>query len=181
MTRAPSYPSHLVRAVLLADGTPVTIRPIRGEDADIEQAFVRGLSGESRYYRFMDTLRELTPQMLSHFTQIDYAREMALIAVVLEQDRQRQIGVARYVIGPDGASCEFAIVVADEWQRRGVGRALMQALIGAAREQGLQTMFGDVLAGNHRMLHFMSTLGFRLRSDEDDARVVRVEKRLDRD
>jgi len=65
------YPHHLVRTIHLADGTCVTLRPIRAEDAGIEQEFVRGLSDESRYYRFMDMLRELTPQMLKHLTEID--------------------------------------------------------------------------------------------------------------
>src|SRR5690606_20175948 len=76
------YPTTLERRYVLRDGTPLTIRPIRPEDAPLEARFVAGLSERSRYLRFMYVLKELTPEMLSRFTQIDYDREMALIAVV---------------------------------------------------------------------------------------------------
>jgi acetyltransferase len=76
------YPVHLVQEWQMNDGKVVTIRPIRPEDADMEQEFVKNMSDESRYYRFMDTLRELTQTMLVRFTQIDYDREMALVATV---------------------------------------------------------------------------------------------------
>jgi hypothetical protein len=74
------YPVHLIQEWQMNDGKIVTIRPIRPEDADLEQEFVKAMSDESRYYRFMDTLRELTQTMLVRFTQIDYDREMALVA-----------------------------------------------------------------------------------------------------
>ena len=89
------YPAHLTQEWDQPDGRTVTIRPIRPEDADLEQAFVKGLSEESKYYRFMDTLRELTQSMLVRFTQIDYDREMAFVATIPEDDgRIVQIGRA---------------------------------------------------------------------------------------
>ena len=106
------YPAHLVRSATLADGASLVIRPIAPADAAIEQEFVRNLSAESRYFRFMDALRELSPQMLSHFTQVDYDRHMALVAVSGESD-ETEVAVARYTVSPDDVSCEFAIVVAD--------------------------------------------------------------------
>lgn len=168
------YPSELERIVQLPDGTQVLIRPIRPSDADIEQAFVRGLSAESRYFRFMDTLRELTPAMLRQFTEIDYDRHMALIAVLEGPDGPVEIGVARYIAGSTGTTCEFALVVADAWQGRGLGRRLMGALIDAARAHGLATMFGDVMASNHGMLHLMKRIGFALESSPDDPHLCRV-------
>jgi len=167
------YPAHLVRSVRLADGATLVIRPITPDDAGIEQAFVRALSAESRYFRFMEALRELSPQMLSHFTEVDYDRHMALVAVTPCGDRE--IGVARYVVNPDNASCEFAIVVADAWQRRGVGTILMDALMDAARGRGLKRMYGEVLAGNHGMLGLMRRLGFHAARHRDDSRLVCVE------
>ena len=172
------YPSHLVKHLTLADGAAITIRPIRPEDAAMEQAFVRSLSHESRYFRFMDSLRELSPRMLAHFTQVDYDRHMALIVVARNGDEETEIAVARYVVADDGHSCEFAIVVADQWQRRGVGALLMRTLMDAARSRGLTAMFGEVLASNHKMLQHMARLGFKTAHDATDPRVIRVETQL---
>ncbi len=172
------YPIDLVAHWQLGDGTEVTLRPIRPEDAGIEQAFVRGLSDESRYYRFLDMQRELTPAMLARFTQIDYDREMALIATVTAQEEETQIGVARYVINPDGTSCEFAVVVADAWQKHGIGYKLLDALINAARNRGLQRMEGEVLANNIGMLQLVEAQGFGIHPHAEDASLKRVVKRL---
>jgi acetyltransferase len=171
------YPAHLVRNVTLADGASLVIRPIAPSDAAIEQDFVRNLSAESRYFRFMDALRELSPQMLSHFTQVDYDDHMALVAVSMEP-RETEVAVARYIATPGTAGCEFAIVVADAWQRRGVATLLLGALMDAARAGGLKTMFGEVLASNHRMLALVRRLGFRILRNPADSRLVRVERDL---
>jgi len=172
------YPAHWIRKIVLRDGAEVTLRPIRPEDAAIEAEFVRNLSVESRYYRFMDHLRELPPYMLSHFTEVDYRDHMALIATVDEGSAERQIGVARYVVIPGTLRCEFAIVVADAWQRRGIGSILMEQLIAAAQARGLQSMYGEVLPANSKMLALMQRLGFTASHHEDDMSVLRVEKTL---
>ena len=140
----------------------------------MEQAFVRGLSPESRYFRFMDTLRELTPSMLVRFTQIDYDREMAFVATMPREGREAEIGVARYVANPDGESCEFAIVIADDWHRRGLGRRLMGQLIDVARARGLRTMIGHVLAENRGMLQLCQGLGFAITDSLEGAMVKRA-------
>ena len=129
------YPAHLVSTWCAPDGSSVAIRPIRPEDAEIEREFVTSLSPAAKYMRFMSTLNELTPAMVAHFTQIDYDREMALIAVVPEGAGERQIGVCRYAVDADDLSCEFALVIAEPWQRRGLGRHLMERLIEVARAQ----------------------------------------------
>ena len=169
------YPSHLVHRLTLKDGAAITIRPIRPTDAGIEQEFVRNLSGESRYFRFLDSVRELSPKMLSHFTEVDYDLHMALIAVSERDGKESQIGVGRYITQDDRQSCEFAIVIADAWQRRGLGVQLMQKLIAAARAAGIRLMYGDVLASNQRMLQFTARLGFHARFVERDPRMMRVE------
>jgi len=171
------YPAHLESRWQLADGTDVTIRPIRPEDAGIEQAFVRRLSPESRYFRFMRTLAELTPEMLVRFTQIDYDREMAFVACVWSGGQETEVGVARYVTNPDGKSCEFAVVIADEWQGKGLASRLMTELLRVARERGLEVMQGEVLGSNVRMLQLVSGLGFVAGSGDDPAVCV-VTKRL---
>lgn len=174
------YPSDLVQWLTLGDGTIVTIRPIRPEDKGIEQDFVRNLSAESRYFRFRDGVRELSPWMLSHLTHVDYDRHMALIAVTERGGREIQIGVARYVSEADRESCEFAIAVADDWQHKGLGSRLMTALMAAARSRGMLEMHGEVLASNRKMLELTAKLGFSARPDVSDPRLMRVEMTLGR-
>lgn len=173
------YPAHLVTAWQPHEGPPVTLRPIRPEDAEMEQAFVKNLSAETRYFRFMDTLRELTPQMLVRFTQIDYDREMAFVAVVAEGGRETEVGVARYIANPDGESCEFALVIADGWQRKGLGRRMMEQLVDAARVRGLKSMVGHVLAENRGMLSLCRKLGFVVSDSGEGPMVKRVTLALD--
>ena len=162
----------------LTDGTPLIIRPIRPEDAESEQNFVRDLSDEAKMFRFMGAMNELSPEMLVQFTQIDYRREMALVAMVERDGKAEQIGVARYVINPDGRSCEFAIVVSDKVQHQGIGTRLMKALFGAARDHGMTVMEGTVLKNNAPMLKLMTDLGFTQRMDPDDPELVLVERYL---
>jgi len=166
------YPARLVTTWQPREGPLVTLRPIRPEDAEMEQAFVKGLSAQSRYFRFLDTLRELTPAMLVRFTQIDYDREMAFVATVARDGGEAEIGVCRYVANPDGASCEFAVVIADDWQRKGLGRRMLALLVDTARARGLRSMIGHVLAENRGMLQLCQSLGFVV-SDSPEGPMVR--------
>lgn len=154
------------------------IRPIRPEDAESEQSFVRELSEEARHFRFLYALRELPPDMLARFTQLNYSREMALVAFTMEAGTPVQQGVARYVINPDGTTCEFAIVVSDKRQHQGIGTSLMKALIDAARDHRLAVMEGKVLANNRSMLQLMADLGFANERSEDEPDIRLVQRRL---
>ncbi|WP_424942229.1 bifunctional acetate--CoA ligase family protein/GNAT family N-acetyltransferase [Aliiroseovarius crassostreae] len=173
------YPRHLMRTTYLSDGTPLTIRPIRTDDADHVQEFTRNLSEEARLMRFMGQVNELSPEMLMQFTQLDYRREMALVAMAELDGQEVQVGVARYVINPDEKSCEFAIVVSDRIQHQGLGTKLMKGLFHAAQEQhGLEVIEGSVLKKNAPMLRLMKELGFTQRPDPDDRELVIVERWL---
>jgi acetyltransferase len=172
------YPAHLVTHWQLPDGTDVTIRPMRPEDAAIEQEFVRHLSAEAKYFRFMHAVQELSEPMLVRFTQLDYDRELALIAVTEEKSREVEIGVCRYAINPDGESCEFALVVSDQWQHKAIGHRLMGSLIDAARSKGLKTMEGEVMASNHDMLKLVATLGFTVVTNQGDSSIKKITKVL---
>jgi acetyltransferase len=172
------YPSHLVSDWQLADGTKIKIRPIRPEDAGIEQSFVRDLSNESKHFRFMQGLNELTPQMLVRFTQLDYNRELALIAVQEQDDNETEIGVARYIINADGESAEFALVVADNWHKLGIGSRLMTALIDAARQRGLKYMNGEILTDNRKMRKLVEKFGFDIRTNPEDSTVLLANMQL---
>ena len=103
---------------------------------------------------------------------------MALIAVTRDKGHETALGVARYVINPDGSSCNFALAVADHVAGKGLGGKLMVSLMAAAREQGLKEIEGSVLSNNHRMLKLMSDLGFSVKPDEDDHKLMRVSKLL---
>ena len=172
------YPRHLVTREHLGDGTPLIIRPIRPEDAESEAAFVRELSDEAKRFRFMGAINELSPEMLVRFTQIDYRREMALVAIAERRTGPQQVGVARYAINPDNTSCEFAIVVSDDIRNQGIGTRLMKALMEAARDHGLTRIEGTVLKENSAMLLLMKELGFSARQDTDDPEIVVIDRWL---
>ena len=116
--------------------------------------------------------------MLVRFTQLDYNRELALIAVQERNDGETELGVARYVTNPDGESCEFALVVADQWQHKGIGSHLMNALMDAARQRGLKVMDGEILADNRSMRSLAKRLGFTLHSNQGDMSVLAANKLL---
>jgi RimJ/RimL family protein N-acetyltransferase len=172
------YPQNLVRHRVLFDGTPATIRPIRPEDSGMEQEFVRHLSDDSRYFRFMGSVRELPPKKLRFFTEIDYQRHMAFVATILREGQEVEIGVARYVATETPGSCEFAVTVDDAWHGTGVAGLLMISLMDAARERGFKTMEGIVLAENHKMLKFARQLGFRSYRKPGEAGTVYLELQL---
>ena len=125
---------------------------------------MRNLSDNARHFRFMTGLRELTREMLIRFTQIDYDRELALVGVVERGDRETQIAVARYA-RVDPESAHIAIVVADEWQGKGIGRRLLEMLMEAARARGIVRLEGEVLAENTPVRALLAGLGFSFRRD----------------
>ncbi|MBU6258922.1 MAG: GNAT family N-acetyltransferase [Burkholderiales bacterium] len=171
------YPAGQEREWPLKDGGLYSIRPIRPDDAEMLQSLVRGLSQESRYFRFASALPELPARMLARFTLIDYDREMALVAVHKERhtdaeghvgETERIIGVSRIVTNPDGTSCEFALVVADDYTGRGLGARLMMSIAEVARSQGLSEIMGLILVNNAGMLRLMSSLGYQIAPFPED-------------
>ncbi len=172
------YPAHLVTRWQLPSGHDVVIRPIRPEDAELTQGFVRSLSAETKYFRFMDSVSELSPVALARLTQIDYTREMALLALTGVDGKEVELGVARYAINPDGESCEFALVVSDPWQKQGIGHKLMDVLMDVARTKDLKVMEGEVLKTNGPMLKLVEALGFRIEPHPEDDTVRKVSRTL---
>jgi acetyltransferase len=171
------YPTHVEKLLPLPGGGDYVLRAIHPDDAPMLQEFVRGLSPESRYFRFVSTLIELPPTLLARFTLIDYDREMALVAVVRQRtvgasgeavETERIVGVSRYITNPDQTSCEFALVVADDYNGKGIGSRLMESIIDVARDKGLLEMDGLVLADNPAMLKLMRRLGFDVKPYAED-------------
>lgn len=172
------YPLHLARRRTLADGRVVLIRPIRAEDESRAREFFGQLSGESRQQRFMKFVHAVSDKLIHFFTHVDYDRHMAFVCEAPVEGRPELVGEARYIANPDGRSCEFAVVVADEWHKTGVAGLLMEALIRAAQARGFETMEGLVLRENHDMLRFVRALGFEATPDPVESTMMRVEKKL---
>jgi acetyltransferase len=166
------YPKSLERELQLRDGTRLVLRPIRPEDAEAEQRFIARLSRQTLYMRFHAPVRELSVEKLIRFTQIDYDREMAFVAVDRESESGEIRAIARYTRLADGESAEFGVTVEDSWQGRGLGSAMMGSLEQCARERHLGELIGYVLKENDSMRQMMLARGYVAHNDEDDAHVV---------
>ena len=177
------YPARHEQVWPLRGGGEYTIRPINTDDADMLQDLMQHLSPESRYFRFISSMVELPPTMLARLTLIDYDREMALVAVFRERkagpdgtvlEKDRILGVSRYITNPDQSSCEFALVVADDFSGKGLGSRLMLSIMDVAREKGLSEIEGLVLTQNPGMLKLMKSLGYTVKpyTDDPDFRLV---------
>ncbi len=167
------YPVELEHDVKLNDGAVLHVRAVRPDDADRERTFVAGMSDASRYSRFLHSVNALSDEMIARFTQLDYDREMALIALAPatadEDEDEEMAGVARYYPNSDRTSAEFAIAIGDAWQGRGLGNALMRALITSARAAGYANMSSTVLEQNGAMLKLAAGLGFVIQPNEIEA------------
>ena len=173
-----SYPGHLARQRVLPDGRPVLIRPILPEDEQHERRFLARLSADTRRKRFKQWAGSRDGELAHFHTDLDYDKHMALVCAARDEQGDRLVGEACYLANPDRRSCEFAIVVADDWQHTGVAQLLMRDLMHAAAERGIQTMASLVLASNTGMLDFSRELGFALEPVAEDPRLVRITKTL---
>ena len=169
-------PTALIETMHLNDGRSVLVRPVLPQDADLQQAFVRQLSPLSRRRRFHGPMVELSPATLRYMTEVDYKTHLALLAAVFVEGVERQVAEARWVRRSDEPeTADFALAVADDWQRSGLGTRLLQRLESSARENGVQRLYGDVLHSNQPMLDCMRRAGARLRLDPLDASALGVE------
>ena len=175
------YPWQWVRETTLKGGRRVQLRPIRPEDGESIRTLVREMSAESRYFRFMHAINELSPQMVAQFTKLDYDRQMAFVAASADgvgadaasADTSGIVGVSRYAMDAERREGEFAVSVADDWQGVGLASSLMCLLIGHATAQGLPPLLrGDVLRANKPMHALMTSLGFEGRGDPEDREVM---------
>jgi acetyltransferase len=147
-------------------GFTMFVRPIKPEDAPLMVELFSSMSSRSIYYRFFSPLKSLPESMLARFTQIDYDREIALVAVEKKEDRERMVGVVRAISDPDRKRAEFAVAVGDPWQGKGVGTRLTELCIKVAKEYGIEILEGIVLAENREMLALAHKLGFKVMRGE---------------
>jgi len=154
------YPSRYIIPWTMPDGTEVILRPIRPEDEPLEHEMLTTLSEQTLRERFFSVIKDITHEMLIRFCNIDYDREMAIVAEVKERDKRRIVGIGRLIIEPDMRSGQFAILVHDDFQGKGLGYTLIDMMIGIAQEKGLEEIYGIVLTENERMLKVCRKLGF---------------------
>jgi acetyltransferase len=170
------YPAHLVHLWESRSGRPVLIRPIARGDRNNLEAFVRALSPAARASRFLGGLASLSAEALDRATQIDYVQHMALLALVLDGGQERQVGAGRYVGTGVPGRCDFALVVADDWQRHGIGTELLSVLMAVADGHGFESIGGDVLATNAKMLNLARKLGFQVKRVPHEPTLRRVSR-----
>jgi acetyltransferase len=154
------------------------IRPITLADAERERNFIRRMSPESRYLRFMHNLREPSEALVHSLVNIDRHRSMALVATVGAGDQETIIGVARYAAEPGSDECEFAVAVADDWQCRGIGTTLTPLLFDYAAREGFKVIYGTILAGNQRMVELAQWLGLQVDEPSPGCGTVRAWRTL---
>jgi acetyltransferase len=168
------YPQQLEGLARLHDGTEVRLRPVRPDDEPLLHDLAAHMSTEDMRLRFFTPLRSLPHRLAARLTQIDYDREMALVA----ESGSVTLGIARYFADPDRSSAEYAVAVRSDWHHRGVGFLLMTRLIEIAREAGIGELIGMVLRENRDMIEMCREIGFAIDPDSGDSSVVRVRKQL---
>ena len=162
----------------LRSGTAIMLRAVRPEDSEKIQALVQSLSMESRYRRFFYPIRQLSPAVLTRFTDADPLNAITLLAVVQDQGEQIAVGMAQYVAEPYPQRCEFAVVISDAWQRNGIATRLIRNLICIARAAGIERFEGDVLADNEPMRRLLAGMAFTFGPHPDGAYLMRAQKEL---
>jgi len=160
------YPAEMEIHDATVEGRSILVRPIKPEDAPLFVQLFHRLSPTSIYYRFFSALKELSPQMLARFTQIDYDREIALVAIDESDEAEVMLGSARIIGDPDGKSAEFSVLVADAWQGKGIGALLLRRCLEIAKRRGMEIVWGTVLQENRNMLKLAKKQGFDIKPGE---------------
>ena len=171
------YPNEYETTLHLPDTGDIFIRPIRPEDAPLMQALFGSLSEQSIYFRFFRPLKALPEHMLARFTQIDYDREIAIVAIKeIAGKVEQMMAVGRIIKDPDPRQAEFAILVGDPWHGKGIGASLLHLCLRIAKSQGVQKIWGKVMADNTQMLVLGRKMNFNISRDLDSGE---YELRLD--
>lgn len=155
------YPKKYVSQGQLKDGTPVTFRPIKPEDEALVGELFKSLSEETMRLRFFQVIKDVTHETLTRYCNIDYDREVAMVAEV-QRDKRRIIGIGRVILDPGRKRGEFAVLVGDQWQGLGVGSRLIDYITEISRDMGLETIYGYVISNNDKMINMCTKKGFKM-------------------
>lgn len=154
-----------IESQLTIAGEVVTIRPIRITDTDMEAAFIRRLSPQTKRYRFLGGVKELSTIEVSRLCDVDGRHSMAFVATIRDHGRETEIGVSRYAPNSRSDVREIAVTVADDWQRKGLGTMLMKLLIQSARSSGVKHLYSIDIADNAGMRALAEDLGMSANRD----------------
>ncbi len=163
------YPTQWIRNTVLKNGQQVQLRPIRPEDEPLEAELVKNTSKESLYFRFFGYMPGIDHKMLARFTQIDYDREMAIVAVIETNNKSEIIGVVRIVGDGWRETCEYAILVADSWHGHGLGSILTDYILEIAQAQGYQRVTASFLKVNGAMRRLFVRKGFKVQAGDGES------------
>jgi acetyltransferase len=147
----------------------VTLRPITPEDKEIEASFVHNLSLETKYERFFEGIKDLSPYMLKKLCDIDYVSTMAYVATVQEDGKEKEIGVCRYAPGNNEDEREMALAIADDFPYLDVAVPLLEQLIAHAKSNNVKRLYSIEMSGNHRIIKLAKKMGMQAKTDPDDA------------
>jgi acetyltransferase len=173
------YPQRLVERLVLRDGREIVLRPVRPEDEPaIREMLQRSAPADVRL-RFFSTMRSFSHEFAARLTQIDYDREMALVAEAEEDGRKVLLGAVRIIADPDNETAEYGIMVRSDLKGHGLGSRLMTEIIAYARSRGLRRIYGEVLRENVTMLRMAGELGFAREDVADEPGIVHVTISLD--
>lgn len=161
------YPSEYITDFTLKNGEKAILRPIEPEDEFMEKEMFSNFSERTQRFRFFQLIKDISHEELVRYTQIDYDREIAIIAVVHEDGKDKMAGVVRLIADQYNETAEFAIVIADPWQNLGLGNKFTDYIIDIAKARGIQKIYANILADNHIMLHMFRSRDFTLTKTED--------------
>jgi acetyltransferase len=173
------YPNQYESDWLLEDGTPVLLRPMKPEDESLVAEFLSNCSEDTVYFRYFQHIQKWPHEMLIRFTQNDYDRELGLMAIGQPPSTEVMLGVSRLVMAADRSTAEFAVIVADPWQGKGLGEKLIERVIEIARDNEVKVLWGEVLAANLPMLSLVKKLGFTIRDAQEGVRHVEMTLAVD--
>jgi acetyltransferase len=171
------YPADLIDVVRLDGGRRLVIRPVLPQDEDLTSEFFGSLPAAARYDRFMSPMRNLPPDLIKRFTNVDYTDHLALVAEVFENGQETVVAEARYArLASDPTAAEFAVSVAERWQGNGLAKLLLCKLFHRAATAGIRRIVGETLATNARMLHLARKVGFGIVLSREVRGVMILEK-----
>ncbi|MCX5991311.1 MAG: GNAT family N-acetyltransferase [Chloroflexi bacterium] len=172
--KAGEYPEELETQRVTGSGVEVLIRPIRISDEPLLKDFWYHLSDRSMYLSFISARKDMSHERLQEMMAIDYTQQMALVAVISQDEKQNIIGVARYFITPDKRIAEVTIVVRDDYQSKGVGRELFSYLTYLAKKNGLVGFTAEVLVANTAIIRLFKRMGFDIQTISEDGGVYEM-------
>jgi acetyltransferase len=161
------YPSKYITEYTLKDGRKAVLRPIKPEDEAMEKEMFGNFSERTQKFRFFQLIKDISHEQLVRYTQIDYDREIAIIAELEEDGKKVMAGVGRLISDQYNEAAEFAVVIADPWHNQGLGNKFLDYILEIAGRRGIHKVYASILFENHIMQHMFRSRGFTMKIVED--------------